>query len=100
MSKTEQKYQFLAAMHEVARQYGELGQQLEQLFFAYWANGFGPGGANEITEQEAGVNNFTLGEIEGMMTVCEQGRKFFIGEAPIPTNVRDITGKARMTFLD
>lgn len=100
MSKTEQKYQFLAAMHEVAKNYGELGQQLEQLFFAYWANEFAPGGANEITEQEAGQNNFTLNEILGMITVCEQGRKFFIGETVVPTNVRDICSKARMSFID
>lgn len=97
--KTQQKYQYLAAMHQAADDLYKIGEQMDVLYRAYWANDFGPGAANAITEQEADENNFSLEEIAAMIFLAEQFTKYFNGEAPLVTDCRRTLNSARMTFM-
>lgn len=100
MAKSDQKYQFMGAMHQAASQFYQIGEQMDVIYRAYWANEFNPGGANAITEFEADNSGLTLAEISVFLGLCEQFATFFNGGVPAQVDARGACNKVRLTFVE
>lgn len=100
MSKTEQKYQYLAALHQFAELMQIVAEQADLLSRAYSQNAFAPAGVNEITATEADQNNFTLQEIADMVKVANGLQDFWAGRAVTTDEYRKYTMRALMKFIE
>ncbi len=100
MAKTEQKYQYLAALHEFAKLMNDVAAQADLLARAYTQNAYAPAAANEITDAEAGQNNFTLQEIADMLKLLNSLQDFWTGKTVTADDYRKYNLRSLMYFLD
>lgn len=98
--KQEQKYQFTAALHELASLAEKVTDLADLLVRVYNANDFGPEGANAITAEDAEKANFTLQEINDMVAFANGLQDFWQGKAVAQQDYRKFALRAKMRFIE
>ena len=69
---------------ETARTAGDLVEmqaRLDSIYDRYFANLYGSGGDNEITEADLSGMDITPADLASFITLCEQFEKFFSNQA-------------------